>query len=73
MPIKPTSEITVEVRRISPDAIQVDNGLENADGSERLVWLPKSEIQNLDELAFETGDTIEVILPDWLVENENLM
>lgn len=73
MSVKPTSEITVEVRRIEPNAILVDNGLENADGTERLVWLPKSEIHNLDELAFETGDTIDVILPDWLVENENLM
>lgn len=73
MPLKPTSEITVEVRRIKANAIQVDNGLENADGSERLIWLPKSEIQNLDEIAFATGDTIEVVLPDWLIENENLM
>ena len=73
MSLKPTSEITVEVRRVEPKAILVDNCLENADGSERLVWLPKSEILNFYELSFETGDTIDVILPDWLIENENLM
>jgi hypothetical protein len=75
MPIKPTSEISVEVRLIRERAILVDNGLENADGSEKLIWIPKSEIQNWDALAswVSVNQTVDVILPDWLIENENLM
>ena len=50
MVLKPTSEITVEVREIRDVSILVDNGLENGDGSERLIFIPKSEIQNWDDL-----------------------
>ena len=73
MPIKPTSEISVEVRRIRDLSVLVDNGLENADGSELLIWIPKSEIQNLDDLVLMEGGGYDFILPDWLIENENLM
>lgn len=75
MPLKPTDTVTVDFKRQTSAAILVDNGLEHTDGTPMYTWLPKSEILNWDELASVTqeGDTIDLVLPVWLIENENLL
>lgn len=73
MPTKPSTEISVEVRRISERAYLVDNGLEDGDGYELLVWIPKSQVLNRDELNIVEYDTYEFVLPDWFIEKTGLM
>lgn len=73
MPTILSTEINVEIRRISERAFLVDNGLENADGSELLVWIPKSQVLNLDELTIVEYDSYDFVLPDWFIEKTGLM
>jgi hypothetical protein len=37
------------------------------------VWLPKSQIKYADACAWEHGDEIEVLVPDWLARTKGLL
>lgn len=60
---------TVEIRGTilaeTPDAYLLDDG-------DIEVWIPKSQIDNLDD-DWEIEDTIEMEIPEWLAEQKGLI
>ncbi len=52
----------------TPKAVLVNNGEED-------MWIPKSQVldKDLDWDAYEKGDEIEFIIPEWLAEEKGLI
>lgn len=50
-------------------AIKVTEGIKDATGKEKSVWLPKSQI----EIENNSDGTITVTMPDWLYEKSEFM
>lgn len=59
-----TIEIDVDILRETEAALLVSDG-------GRQVWLPKSQIENPDDLS--PGDSGEIIVPVWLAEEKGLV
>lgn len=59
--------VTVTILVETDEAYLVDSGVgENA-------WVPKSQIEDYSEESFESGDTIEVEIPEWLAIEKDMI
>lgn len=58
--------ITCEVRRLTDKAALVHDGLREA-------WLPLSQIEDPAPEEMEIGQTIEVLMPEWLAKEKGLI
>lgn len=62
-------EVFVEVHASTPDAILVEK--------DPAVWIPRSQIDpdesDLDRESCDEGDSGNIVIPEWLAQNEGLI
>lgn len=54
-------------------AWMVDAGTTTKDPNNERIWLPKSQIRDYSEETYESGDCIEIEIPEWLALDKGLI
>jgi cold shock CspA family protein len=58
--------VQVKVNREGLKAVLVNDGTKD-------VWIPKSQIEDPDMDDVETGDHIDIMIPEWLATDKGLI
>ena len=58
--------ISCEIRRKTDKAVLIHDGIREA-------WIPKSQIEDHDQADTEIGETVELLLPEWLAKEKGLI
>ncbi len=56
--------IACEIRRVTDKAVLIHDGTREA-------WIPRSQIEDPEE--FKIGEHVEILIPEWLAKDKDLI